>query len=114
MLKDVVVEGDLDVIDEQAFYGLDSIEMMVFNRVVNVATDCIGYCEKLEKITFNGPVTQIGLKAIANCPNLKFVNFKQGLESKQEPVHSNCPMLNGLNVISKKQGQDDSFEYKIY
>lgn len=75
-LKKVTL-GSVDYLPGASFMGMPQLEEVVINGLVG-HFDCtfVLYCPKLRKITFNGPVSDMGGPQFkSNCPELETVVF---------------------------------------
>jgi len=97
-LENVIMSENVEIIDEEAFYGCENLTSVVIpNSVKIIENDSFRNCKNLKNITLPAGPINIKWGAFYECDNLTDVYYRGTLAEKVNVVLGNTEQMNLLN-----------------
>lgn len=104
-LKAVTIHGDVGVIGKGAFFGHGSDaarpflkEISVYGNIDRIDEEAFYFAYDLKDVTFRSHVFSIGSRAFGHCTNLTSVSFISGVSCITTGVFDNCSSLRDVEI----------------
>lgn len=98
-LKEILISGNINIIDNSAFEENSSLEKVIIgDKVSSIKNSAFYGCENLEEVVIGKSVKELGESCFSNCSKLKEINIPKSLKEINVKAFENCSSLTNINI----------------